>query len=67
MKMKINVLFLVCTKDTNIIQRSNIQTDVVVVNQCDKDCIEEWDFINKQGNNAMQSLLILPNVVISFT
>ena len=50
MKMKINVLIsCMHEKDTNIIQRSNIQTDVVVVNQCDKDCIEEWDFINKQG------------------
>jgi glycosyltransferase involved in cell wall biosynthesis len=53
MKMKINVLIsCMHEKDTNIIQRSNIQTDVVVVNQCDKDCIEEWDFINKQGQQC---------------
>lgn len=35
--------------DTSIIQRSNVQSDVVVVNQCDKDSVEEFDFINKKG------------------
>lgn len=39
-------------EDTSIIQRSNIQTDVVVVNQCDKDLIEEWNFINKRGQQC---------------
>ena len=36
-------------KDTSIIQRSNVQTDVVVVNQCDHDSVEEFDFVNKKG------------------
>ena len=36
-------------KDTSIIQRSNVQTDVVVVNQCDKDSVEEFDFVNNKG------------------
>lgn len=36
-------------KDTGIIERSNVQSDVVVVNQCDHDSIEEFDFINKSG------------------
>ena len=36
-------------KDTSIIQRSNVQTDVVVVNQCDRDSVEEFDFVNKKG------------------
>ncbi len=51
--MKINVLIsCMHERDTSIVQRSNIQTDVVVVNQCDKDCIEELDFINKQGQQC---------------
>lgn len=35
--------------DHSILQRSNVQTDVVVVNQCDCDKIEEFDFTNKFG------------------
>lgn len=35
--------------DTSIIQRSNIQTDVVVINQCDKDELQEFDFVNTKG------------------
>ena len=53
MNMEINVLISCMHEiDTSIIQRSNIQTDVVVVNQCDKNCIDEWDFINKQGQKC---------------
>lgn len=36
-------------KDTSIVQRTNVQSDVIIVNQCDKDSIEEFDFINKKG------------------
>lgn len=39
-------------KDTDIINRSNVQTDVVVVNQCDHDSVEESDFVNKNGKNC---------------
>ena len=39
-------------KDHSIIERSNVQTDVVVVNQCDKDSVDEFDFKNKQGENC---------------
>lgn len=39
-------------KDTSILQRSNVQSDVIVVNQCDKDCIEEFDFVNKKGRTC---------------
>lgn len=39
-------------KDTSIIQRSNVQSDVVVVNQCDHDSIEEFDFVNKKGKTC---------------
>ena len=40
--------------DTGIIQRTNIQTDVIVVNQCDKDDINEFIFINKKGEQSCQ-------------
>lgn len=36
-------------KDASIIQRTNVQSDVVVVNQCDHSKIEEFDFVNKYG------------------
>lgn len=36
-------------KDTSIVARSNIQTDVVVVNQCDKNFVKDFDFKNKKG------------------
>lgn len=39
-------------KDTSIIQRSNAQTDVVVVNQCDRDSVEEFNFVNKFGRTC---------------
>lgn len=39
-------------KDTGIIQRTNVQSDVIIVNQCDKESIEEFDFINKKGRSC---------------
>ena len=36
-------------KDHSIIERSNVQSDVVVINQCDMDYVQEFDFINKGG------------------
>lgn len=36
--------------DTSIIKRSNIQSDVIVINQCNYDAVEEFDFINKKGH-----------------
>lgn len=38
--------------DTSIIERSNVQSDVVVVNQCDHDSVEEFDFVNKKGRTC---------------
>ena len=35
--------------DHSIVERSNVQSDVVVVNQCDRESIEEFDFTNKSG------------------
>lgn len=39
-------------KDTSIIQASNIQSDVLVVNQCGENKIEEFDFCNKRGQTC---------------
>ena len=51
--MSLNVLIsCMHEKDTSIIARSNVQTDVVVVNQCAKDSVEEFDFINKKGETC---------------
>lgn len=51
--MKLNVLIsCMYENDTSIIERSNIQTDAIVVNQCDKDFVEEFDFLNKSGEKC---------------
>lgn len=51
--MKVVVLIsCMFQKDASIINRSNIQTDVVIINQCDKDSVEELDFINKKGKSC---------------
>jgi hypothetical protein len=39
-------------KDASIIQRSNVQSDVVVVNQCDENRIERFTFRNKFGREC---------------
>lgn len=36
-------------RDKSILERSNVQSDVIVVNQCDYNNIEEFDFFNKFG------------------
>lgn len=38
--------------DHSIIERSNIQSDVVVINQCDVNNREEWTFRNKKGEEC---------------
>lgn len=35
--------------DKSILAKSNVQSDVVVINQCDRDEVEEFDFNNKFG------------------
>ncbi len=49
--MRINVLISCMYENscTSILERSNIQTDVVVVNQCDINSTEEFEFKNKKG------------------
>lgn len=39
-------------KDASIIERTGVQSDVVVINQCDHNSIEEFDFINKKGKKC---------------
>lgn len=47
--MNVNVLISCMHQDnTDIIQRTNIQTDVIVINQCDKNETIEFDFLNKK-------------------
>lgn len=36
-------------KDASIIQKTNIQSNVLVINQCNENKIEEFDFKNKKG------------------
>ena len=48
--LSVNVLIsCMHQKDTSIIERTGIQTDVIVVNQCDKDCVEDFEFQNRKG------------------
>ncbi len=47
-KQRVCVMIACMFQDKDIIDRSNVQTDVVVVNQCDTDSVEEWDFKNKR-------------------
>ena len=50
--MKKFEILLACMhqKDTSIVGKSNIHTDVVVVNQCDEEKIEEEQLTDKHGN-----------------
>lgn len=51
--MKLQVLIsCMHQKDHSIIERSNIQSDVIVINQCDVDNREEWTFRNKKGEEC---------------
>ncbi|WP_455962124.1 glycosyltransferase family A protein [Bacteroides bouchesdurhonensis] len=50
--MKIVVLLSCMHQDKSIIQKSNIQTDVVVINQCDEDVIERGTFVDKFGKSS---------------
>lgn len=38
--------------DHSIISKSNIQSDAIVINQCDKNLIEEYSFKNKTGKEC---------------
>lgn len=48
--MKVEVLIsCMHQKDASIIKRTNIQSDVLVINQCDENREEAFDFTNKAG------------------
>lgn len=43
------VLISCMHQDKSIIERTHVQTNVVVINQCDKEEFEEWEYINNSG------------------
>ena len=61
-------------KDHGIVERTNVQTDAVVVNQCDEDKVEEYTFTNNKGrecrvifvNTTERGLSKSRNMAISF-
>lgn len=56
--MKLEVLISCMHQtDLSIIERSNIQTDVLVVNQCDEDKYEEFFFKNKHGKECFARII----------
>lgn len=38
--------------DASIATKSNLQTDAVIINQCDRECVEILPFINKKGEQC---------------
>lgn len=46
------VLISCMNQGHDIIERTHVQTNVVVVNQCDEEKIEEWDFTNTAGKKS---------------
>ena len=38
--------------DFGIVTRSKLQTDAVIINQCDKDCVDELDFVNSKNEKC---------------
>lgn len=41
----------------DIIQKSNIQSDVLVINQCDEDSTQSFHFINNQGKTCLARVI----------
>lgn len=52
LKDSICVLISCMFQGKDIIERTNVQSDVVVINQCDTDKVEEWDFKNKYNETC---------------
>lgn len=44
-------------KDASIIKRSNIQSDVLVINQCDENKEEAFNFVNKRGESCRAKII----------
>lgn len=50
--MTLNILISCMHQDKSIIERSNVQSDVVVINQCNENKREEFKFLNKNGREC---------------
>lgn len=50
--MTLNILISCMHQNKSIIERGNVQSDVVVVNQCNEDKREEFKFLNKNGREC---------------
>ena len=44
-------------QDASIVARTNVQSDVLVVNQCDRDGYDEFTFINKSGRTCLARII----------
>mgnify|MGYP000210163772 CR=1 FL=1 len=56
--MQIEVLIsCMFQKDTSIIQRTNIQSNVLIINQCDENKIDKFTFKNKNGNECQAQII----------
>lgn len=51
-QMTVCVLISCMNQDKSIIERTRVQSHVVVVNQCDEERVEEWDFKNIDGKTS---------------
>ena len=51
-EIKLCVLISCMNQDKSIIERTHVQTNVVVVNQCDVENTEEWYFTNVDGKTC---------------
>lgn len=46
------VLISCMFQDKGIVERTKVQTNAVVINQCDEDNVNEYDFINSEGKTC---------------
>lgn len=44
-------------KDNSIISRTGIQSDVLVINQCDSESVEQYEFKNKKGEICLARII----------
>lgn len=51
-KLSVCVLISCMNQKESIIKRTHVQTDVVVVNQCDDEDFTEWNFVNDKGQTC---------------
>lgn len=56
--MKLEVLISCMHQDCRkLIERTNIQSDVVVINQCDDNSYQEYTFVNKKGDKCVAKFI----------